>query len=209
MVSRLCPVIAHKQVENMLQVLALSCKGETKKLAVFIYSSFHILSDVHLVLLWTQSSFSGNLMEHFLFELLLAGMKGQGWSHCTKLSVHWNRNIPYKCNIQLLVSSISCLLYISLCLVYDDNLALNLHEFGYDKMGGYSIFQNGLPLVFHFVMKRIVFCQWFIAGVVDRALYSHLLSSGFTFGCQLKCLVSRVRAGVAGAMPCCCNSYRG
>jgi hypothetical protein len=47
----------------------------------------------------------------------------------------------------------------SLCLVYDDNLALNLHEFGYVEMGGYFIFQNGLPLVFHFVMKRIFFGQ--------------------------------------------------
>jgi hypothetical protein len=41
----------------------------------------------------------------------------------------------------------------SLCLVNDDNSALNLHELGYVEMGGYFIFQNGLPLVFHFVMN--------------------------------------------------------
>jgi hypothetical protein len=45
----------------------------------------------------------------------------------------------------------------SLCLVYDDNSALNLHEFGYVEMGGYFIFQNALPLAFHFVMKREIF----------------------------------------------------
>jgi len=48
-----------------------------------------------------------------------------------------------------------------------------------------------------------------MAGVVDRALHSHLLSSGFTFGWQVKSLAFRVRAGGDGAMPCCCNSYRG